>query len=607
MVFRTALCGHIAERDVGTPVVLSGWVDTVRDHGGVVFLDLRDRYGVVQVVCEADDGGPHRVAARLRRESVIRIQGHVAARPVGQANPSRATGAVEVRLQRIDVLNECATVPFPIHARGVVDEAVRLRHRYLDLRRERLQRNVLLRHQIVQLCRDHMNLHGFLEVATPTLVRSTPEGAREFLVPSRVHPGRFYALAQSAQQHKQLLMVAGIDRYYQFARCYRDEAMRADRQLEFTQLDVEMSFVDTEDVLSFAEGLFTFLTDELPKLGVVPKKRLLARPFPRLGYAEAMRDYGSDKPDLRFEWKIRSLEAHFEDPRVFFDHLVEPDPRGDRLAALRVPGLAARPELLRSIGVPRAEGVSLRALSPATARGDGGVPSSVREALFAQLEVNGDDVVYIAWGPSREASSALGRLRAEIGPKILHLDPDLIAFAWIVDPPLVEWDHENSRWTAVHHPFTAPLDGDLERFADDPAAIRAKAYDIVANGWEIGGGSIRNHRRDRQEAIFGLVGLSPERMREDFGHMLTALGHGAPPHGGFGPGIERLTMLFAGETNLREVIPFPKTVSGTDPLLAAPSAVPVERLRELHVRVRPAERTRTPAPEHREVAGGVDK
>lgn len=602
-VFRTELCGRLNLAESGRAVVVAGWVHALRDHGGILFVDLRDRDGIVQLVIEASlDRALHAMARALDRECVVRATGTVRPRPAGQRNASLTTGEVEIGLASLEVLNECKPLPFPIRSRGKISEALRLEYRFLDLRRAALQRNVILRHHVVRICRDHMNALGFLDITTPTLIRSTPEGAREFLVPSRLHPGRFYALAQSAQQHKQLLMVAGFDRYYQFARCYRDEEMRSDRQLEFTQLDVEMSFVDTEDVLTIAEGLITHLVDAINGTGLVPPKRLLHRPFPRIAYATSWNEYGNDKPDLRFDLRIRPIGDWGHDPRAALGPIRDLDGALVHAAGFVVPARADVREVVRTLlaGRSRQKGVG-PVFALASDANDTRLPSpridaTARATIRRHLDASEDEIVVLAAGAQRMLSKELGRVRSELGARLRLADPDVLAFAWIVDPPLVEWDAEESRWAAVHHPFTAPVAEDLARLESDPGSVRAKAYDIVANGWEIGGGSIRNHQRRIQEAVFRVVGLDRERMNADFGHILTALDYGAPPHGGFGPGIDRLTMLLAGETSIREVTAFPKTITGTDPMTNAPSLVAARQLRELHVRTRlPAAEGRWPA------------
>ncbi|HZU04876.1 MAG TPA: aspartate--tRNA ligase [Chloroflexota bacterium] len=583
---RTHTCGELRATDEGQRCLLQGWVHRRRDHGGLVFLDLRDRYGLVQVVLNPQVAPEAHAAAReVRPEYVLEVEGVVARRPPGTENPALATGEVEVVAERLQVLNPSLTPPFSIADEGPVDEALRLRYRYLDLRRPKMLANLELRHRVIKYIRDFLDARGFLEVETPILIKSTPEGARDYLVPSRLHPGCFYALPQSPQQLKQLLMVAGVDRYFQIARCFRDEDLRADRQPEFTQLDLEMAFVEVDDVLNLIEELFTTLVQQLTSWRVLS-------PFPRLTYHEALARYGTDKPDLRFDLPIVEVTdlAGATEFEVFRGAVA----RGGCVRGLRVPGgatysrrqLDELTELARGHG---AKGLAWAALETDQVRSSFArflTPGQL-EALAARLAAGpGDLLLFVADTPP-VAAAALGALRVEVARRSGLIPPDLLAWVWITDFPLFEWDATTGRWEPSHHPFTAPRDEDVPLLTTDPGAVRSKAYDIVCNGWELGSGSIRIHRRELQEQIFAILGYSEQETEERFGHLLRAFQYGAPPHGGIAPGIDRLVMLLAGETNIREVIAFPKNQSAVDLLTGAPAPVTEAQLRELHLRVVP--------------------
>jgi len=587
---RTHTCGDLRAADAGKAVVLMGWVHRRRDHGGVVFIDLRDRSGLVQVVVNPDTSGDaHHKAGEIRGEYVIAVEGTVRPRPAGTVNPDLPTGEVEVAVSTLRVLNRARTPPFVIddEAGGAeVSEAVRLRYRYLDLRRPALQRNLILRHRAAKAARDYYDRNGFVEVETPVLYKSTPEGAKEYLVPSRVNPGEWYALPQSPQLFKQLLMIAGLDRYVQIVKCFRDEDQRADRQPEFTQIDVEMSFVDREEVIRTNEGAIAHLWKEV--LGVD-----LPRPFPRMTYAEATARYGTDKPDLRFGLELVDLTdlAKGTGFKVFADAAAA----GGLVKAIRVPGPAggamSRKELDELTEFAKGFGARGLAWAKVGARaGDWQSPiakflaDDARAEMGRRLGARPEDLILFGADQPAVVHEVLGRVRLEAARRLNLVAPDEWRFLWVVEFPLVAWDPEAKRWGALHHPFTSPMDEDLPKLESDPASVRAKAYDLVLNGVELGGGSIRIHRQDVQARMFRLLGLSDEEARAKFGFLLDALDYGTPPHGGIAFGFDRLVMLMAGEQTIREVIAFPKNQKAQDVMVGAPSPVDPRQLRELHVR-----------------------
>lgn len=578
--YRTHYCGALRPEHAGAHVRLAGWVHRRRDLGGVIFLDLRDREGIVQVVVTPDAGEAYRAADACRAEYVLQVEGEVRRRPPGTENPRLATGAVEVRAERCTVLAASETPPFPIAEEQPVEEALRLRYRYLDLRRPRMTRNLLLRHRLALALRRAFDARGFVEVETPMLIRSTPEGARDFLVPSRLHPGRFYVLPQSPQLFKQILMVAGMDRYVQIVRCFRDEDLRADRQPEFTQVDVELAFTDEAQVQAVTEAVLAEAIQEV--LGVT-----VARPFPRLTYAEALLRYGTDTPDLRVDLPIVDLT---ESRLARVPPLASARARGEVVRGLCLPGGArySRREVDAWGERLRAEGVGGPATLAFTGEGVRGslartvAPADVEE-VRAHLGAGPGDLVLLAWGPADRVGPALGRLRLEVARREGWLAPDRLAFCWVTEFPLVEWDPEEGRLVAVHHPFTAPVEADRPLMATEPLRVRARAYDLVLNGVEVGGGSIRIADPALQREVFRLIGLDEAAAQERFGFLLDALRFGAPPHGGIALGFDRLVMLLAGEETIRDVIAFPKTAAGTDLMTGAPAPVDPRQLAEVHI------------------------
>lgn len=583
--YRTHHCGQLRKEEVGQEVILCGWVQKRRDLGGVIFIDLRDRSGIVQIVLNPEyNVEAHLKGDRVRSEYVLQVKGKVFARSAETVNPNLETGEVEVHISELEVLNEAKTPPFLIEDQVDVDENIRLKYRYLDLRRPVMQQSLMLRHKVSKAFRDFLDGQGFMEMETPMLTKSTPEGARDYLVPSRVHPGEFFALPQSPQLFKQLLMVSGFERYFQIVRCFRDEDLRADRQPEFTQVDIETSFLSMEQLLSMMEQMVAEVCEKATGLKV-------EIPFQRLTYQEAMGRYGSDKPDLRFGMELIDISdlaagCGFK----VFSSAVE---RGGQVKGINVKGCGhfSRKDVddLMKFAAPYgAKGLAWMAFKEGEIKGP--IAKFFQEEEIARIKdrfeaVEGDLLLFVA-DSVKVVADSLGALRSKFGKDLGLIDPSIFKFAWVVDFPLVEYDEDQKRYVALHHPFTMPRVEDIHLFDSDPSQIRAQAYDLVLNGFEVGGGSMRIYKRDIQEKMFQALGFSKEEAKEKFGFLLDAFEYGTPPHGGIALGLDRFVMLLAGRTNLREVIAFPKTASTTDPMTDAPGTVEEKQLNELHIQLK---------------------
>jgi len=591
--YRTHTCGELTKANVGQQVTLAGWVNRRRDHGGLIFLDMRDRYGMTQVICDPERSPEaHRIASEVRSEYVVQVSGTVVKRLEGTENPHLSTGEIEIAAQKIEILNAARTTPFPISDAISVDESLRLKYRYLDLRRPRMRDNIVLRHRVTKFMRDFFDERGFLEIETPMLMKSTPEGARDYLVPSRLYEGEFYALPQSPQQLKQLLMVSGLDRYFQIARCFRDEDQRSDRQPEFTQLDVEMSFVSEDDVMALIEKLLVELIKK------TTNKRIKEQPFPRLSYQEVMDRYGTDHPDLRFDLPLVEISdlAAAGTFGVFKNTLAAQG----MVKGIRVPGaggysrkeIDGLTEFARQLGAQGLVSLAINASGEIKSPLVKFMSTEEVQAIITRLQGQPGDLLLFVADNAKVTNDVLFRLRVKLAERLNLIDPNEMALCWVVDFPLLHYDEDQQRYDAEHNPFSGMDEAHIERLDSDPLHIRAKQYDIIGNGYEIGGGSVRINVSALQHKVFSLMNMSDEQIQEQFGHMLEAFEYGAPPHGGIALGLDRLVMLLADVENIREVIAFPKTQNALDLLMNAPSPVDEQQLRDLHLSVKREEKAK---------------
>jgi len=586
---RTATCGELRSEHIGKEVILNGWVHRRRDHGGVSFINLRDRYGITQVVIDDNAQDTLKaIVAELKYEYCIAVRGKVRPRPEGMKNPAMPTGEIEVAAEEILILSTCEVLPFMIDERADAKEDLRLKYRYLDLRSFTMQRNLRIRHEAAFRVREYLRSRGFYEIETPTLIKSTPEGARDFIVPSRIHPGKFYALPQSPQLFKQILMVSGFDRYFQIARCYRDEDARGDRQLEFTQIDMEMSFVSKEDVFEVVEGMMRHMFHHA--IGVN-----LPIPFPRLSWEEAMDRYGSDKPDLRFGMELQDFTPFVAEGT--FGVFKEVVASGGIVKALVAPGCGNYSrkqiqDLEQTARTFKAQGLAwMKVTGQALEGGIAKFYEPQATQILKTLGAKDGDLILLVGAPKRIAQQALGAVRSRLGKELNLARPGEFSFAWIVDFPLFEWNEETGKWEAAHHMFTMPQEQYLNTLEQDPGSVKGDMYDLVCNGYEVASGSIRIHDPEIQKRIFSIVGYDPADAEARFGFLLNAFKYGPPPHGGIAPGFDRLVMLMCGEETIRDVIAFPKNTLGVSPMDDSPSYVTEEQLKELHIRVVPPEKT----------------
>jgi len=586
-MYKTHTCGEINTDTTKQQITLAGWVHRRRDHGGVTFIDLRDRFGLIQIVTNSDQyPEAHKALEPVRNEWVIQVVGTIRKRPEGMINPDFHNGDIELDVHQVKILNPAKTPPIYINKNSDVDEQIRLRYRYLDLRRDRMRNNLMLRYQITKFIRNYLDELSFMEIETPILFKSTPEGARDYLVPSRVHPGEFYALPQSPQQLKQLLMVGGIERYFQIARCFRDEDQRGDRQPEFTQLDLEMSFVEREDIIKLTEDLFTKLVTQL-----VPQKKLFASPWPRFTYDQVITRFGKDNPDIRFGMELEDItELVTNCGFKVFDNIIS---SGGHVRGINAKGLGdySRKNIDQLTDYTKqygAKGLAYLALTSNQEQRSSFakfLPAETVSAIIEKMDAQpGDLMLFVAAKPSVVFES-LGHLREYLGDRLELRNQSTLGFCWITDFPLVMWNEDEQRWDPSHHLFTSPMPEDVPLLDSDPGKVRGQQYDMILNGYEVGGGSIRIHQRDLQTKIFSLIGLDPQVAQQRFGHMLEAFEYGTPPHGGIAPGIDRICMILAGEPNIREVIAFPKNQNARDIMADAPSPVDPAQLEELHIKI----------------------